>query len=290
MLDATFQLPDMASGYFKSKVNAHYVHAGKVPYFGIGNDTTEDAEASYLYNPLTVEYSLAFQPIKYLSIGGRFAYEDYKIGDGDRPDVPSIEEIYNPVTAPSLGVDPQYIVPALFARLDWLQSPGYNTRGGMVEVDWQKYQEKNDLNFDFQRVDVETRQFIPVLRANQVIALRALASFTDLEQPNQVPFYLLPKLGGGEELRGFGDFRFRDRHRMLLTAEYRWTPSKFIDLAVFYETGKVASRAEDLDFSDLHDSYGIGIRFHTPTVTPLRIEIAHSVEGNRIIFSGGTSF
>jgi len=100
----------------------------------------------------------------------------------------------------------------------------------------------------------------------------------------------LPKLGGGEELRGFSNFRFRDRHRMLLTAEYRWTPSKFIDMALFYETGKVASRRSDLDFNDLHDCYGIGIRFHSPTFTAFRVEVARSVEGTRIILGAGPVF
>ena len=290
MLDATFRLPDMASGTIKSRFNAHYVYAGKVAFFGVGNDTSQDDEASYLYNPTLLDYSLAFHPGKYFSVGGNVAYEKYEIGSGDKPNVPSIEEIYNPVTAPGLGTNPEYAVAGLFAKFDWRQSPGYTTSGGLYSVEWQKYTERNDLNLDFQRMDVEARQFIPILRANQVIALRALGTFTDVKDQDEIPFFLLPKLGGGSELRGFRDFRFVDRYRMLLTAEYRWTPSKFMDAVLFYETGKVASRSEDLDFSDLHNCWGFGIRFHTPAAVPLRIEIARSVEGTRIIFGGGTSF
>jgi len=247
-------------------------------------------EASYLYNPTTVDYSFAFQAGKYFNLGGNVAYEKYNIGSGSRPNVPSIEDVYDSVTAPSLGVDPEYTVVGMFANFDWLQSPGYNTRGGLYSVQWKQYTERNNLLFDFNRLDVEARQFIPILRANQVIALRALASYTNVKDLNDVPFFLLPTLGGGSELRGFRDFRFADRYRMLLTAEYRWTPSKFMDMALFYEAGKVAAQSSDLDFNDLHDCWGFGIRFHTPAATPLRIDIARSVEGTRIIISGGTSF
>ena len=291
MLDATFKLPDMAADTIQSKVNAHYIHADKVPYFGLGNDTPEEAEASYLYNPLSASYTLHFRPGRGgFLLGGEVEYVRHEIGEGQRSGVPSIEEVFNPVTAPGLGTNPEYLIGKVEAEFDWRQSPGYSTSGGLYRVEWQNYSEQNNLNLDFQRVDVEARQFIPILRANQVLALRALASFTDIKDTNEIPFFLYPKLGGGEELRGFGDFRFRDRHRMLLTAEYRWTPSKFIDMAVFYEAGKVAAQTEDLDFKDLHGCWGIGIRFHTPAATPLRIEFAHSEEANRIIFSGGTSF
>ena len=35
-----------------------------------------------------------------------------------------------------------------------------------------------------------------------------------------------------------------------------------MDMAIFYDAGKVASRLEDLDFNDMTDNWGIGARFH----------------------------
>jgi outer membrane translocation and assembly module TamA len=161
----------------------------------------------------------------------------------------------------------------------------------LYRIDYTRYSEQDLEGFDFNRIDIELDQFIPIARANWVIALRALASTTDVNDGDVVPFFLLPSLGGGSELRGYPNFRFTDRHRMLLTAEYRWTPSKFMDMAIFYEVGKVASRREDLDFEDLHDSYGIGVRFHAPRLTALRFDLAHSDEATiRFIISGGASF
>src|SRR5688572_32476637 len=34
-----------------------------------------------------------------------------------------------------------------------------------------------------------------------------------------------------------------------------WTPARFLDMAVFYDTGKVAARKGDINFEDLEDSY-----------------------------------
>ena len=100
----------------------------------------------------------------------------------------------------------------------------------------------------------------------------------------------LPDLGGTEALRGFSAFRFRDRHRMLLTGEYRWTAGPLVDMAVFVDAGKVASRRADLDFDDLQISKGIGLRIHTPAATVTRIEVARSKEGTSLIFAFSPSF
>ena len=135
------------------------------------------------------------------------------------------------------------------------------------------------------------RQLVPLLRANWVLALRGLAAVTDIDDASAVPYFLLPALGGGSTLRGYPDFRFRDRHRLVMNAEVRWTPARFLDMAVFYDTGKVASRRQDLDFEGLQESYGIGLRIVGPKGYAFRAELAHSREHSaRLIFGAGGTF
>jgi outer membrane translocation and assembly module TamA len=100
-----------------------------------------------------------------------------------------------------------------------------------------------------------------------------------------VPFFLMPDLGGGRSLRGFSSYRFRDRHSLLVTAEYRWYAQEFLEAAIFYDAGKVASTRSDLDFSHLKSDVGIGFRLHTPGTTLLRVEIARSAERLRLIIA-----
>ena len=120
------------------------------------------------------------------------------------------------------------------------------------------YREPDNDLYSFRSAEAEVVQLIPILRANWVIALRGLATVTDMDDSSVVPYFMLPPLGGGSTLRGYPDFRFRDRNRLLMNAELRWTPARFMDMAIFYDTGKVASRREDLDFDDLKESYEIG--------------------------------
>ena len=61
-------------------------------------------------------------------------------------------------------------------------------------------------------------------------------------------------------------------------------------MALFYDTGKVTPRWDDLSFKGLKSDVGIGVRFHSPLATPLRIELAQGSEGMRIVFAGGAAF
>jgi outer membrane protein assembly factor BamA len=175
--------------------------------------------------------------------------------------------------------------------IDWRKPLGYSGRGGLYRVQFDDYRELNDDLYSFKSVEAEVLQLIPILRANWVIALRGLATVADIDNASVVPFFMLPSLGGGSTLRGYPDFRFRDRTRLLMNAELRWTPARFMDMAVFYDTGKVAEDYRDLNLDGLKNSYGIGLRLIGLQGYVFRIEAARSREhAARLIFSAGGAF
>jgi len=136
----------------------------------------------------------------------------------------------------------------------------------------------------------EVVQHVPILRENWVISLHGAAR-TTLDDEDAVPYFLMPSLGSGSTLRGYQSWRFRDRHSLLMSGEWRWIPSRMlIDMAIFYDAGKVVGRREDLNFKDLKHDVGVGFRLHTPMATPLRIDVARGSEGINIVFSGGAAF
>jgi outer membrane protein assembly factor BamA len=172
---------------------------------------------------------------------------------------------------------------------DWRTSPGYSRRGGFYGVTLHDYADKDD-RFGFRRVDYEAIQHFPILREAWVISLRALAR-TDYEKAGQTtPFFLLPYLGSGHSLRGFTSHRFRDQNSLLLQGEWRIMANRFMDTAVFYDAGKVTARRQDLDFNHLKSDYGFGVRIHGPFATPLRIEVARSTEGTRLVVASTPIF
>jgi len=102
---------------------------------------------------------------------------------------------------------------------------------------------------------------------------------------------LLPSLGSGSTLRGFSSWRFRDRHAVLFSGEYRWIPSRLVmDAALFYDAGTVADRFDSLRLDKMKTDFGFGVRFHSLLATPVRIELAKSSEGLRIVFAGSAAF
>ena len=105
-----------------------------------------------------------------------------------------------------------------------------------------------------------------------------------------VPYFLMPDLGGTDTLRGYPSWRFRDRNRLLLSGEYRWTAGPFADMALFLDAGQVAPRAASFSISRFTKTYGIGLTLHTMTIAVTRIDLARTPEGKSVVFSFSPRF
>ena len=107
-----------------------------------------------------------------------------------------------------------------------------------------------------------------------------------------MPYFLLPSLGSGSTLRGYSSWRFRDRHSLLMSGEFRWIPNRLgLDMALFYDTGKVTPRWDDLSFKGLKERLSASAsvstaRFprHCGSSSPM------ADEGMRLVFSGSAAF
>jgi outer membrane protein assembly factor BamA len=175
------------------------------------------------------------------------------------------------------------------AGIDTRPAPGYARRGGFYGVTFRDFTDAAG-DYGFKQIDYEAIHHVPLLREAWVLSFRGAASTTGTKSGQQIPFFMLPSAGGGSSLRGYNSWRFRDRNSLLLQAEWRVIVNRFVDTAVFYDTGKVSAHTRDLDLSGLKDDYGLGFRFHGPLATPLRIDFAKSHEGLSIVFSSSAVF
>ena len=287
---ADLALPTFASNRARITVSGTYIDAPDVQYFGVGNSSVKEDKVRFGYTPSSGGTRLDVDVSKFFSLGGGVQYHYIETSGGKT--TPSIEERFSAADTPGLELSTfKYINSTARAVVDWRRLPGYTGRGGLYRVQFDDFHEQNHDLYSFRSVEAEAVQLIPILRANWVIAVHGLATITDIEDTSVAPFFMLPSLGGGTTLRGYQDFRFRDRNRLLLNAELRWTPARFMDMAIFYDTGKVTSRREDLDFDDLKESYGIGMRLIGVGGYVFRVEAAHSRENNvRLIFTAGGAF
>jgi hypothetical protein len=200
-----------------------------------------------------------------------------------------VDEVYTADTLPGLGASPTYLHSEATIGLDSRPSPGYARYGGFYRVTFHDYRD-NDSHFGFRQTDYEAIQHIPILRDTWVLSLHGRLELANAAHDQTVPFFMLPALGGGSSLRGFSSWRFRDLNALLLQAEWRVLANRFLDMALFYDAGRVAARRSDLTDAPLKSDYGLGFRFHGPLATPLRIEFARSNEGLALVFSAKAAF
>jgi hypothetical protein len=289
-IEAEFVAPRLFSRRGRLSVIGGWREATQVGFYGFGTgSTSSDDRANYSFKQPYAGATLDFWPTRRLwMLQGGMDVSQWDQGPGSGT-APSVEEVYTPETLPGLDASPTYVHSHGTLALDSRTSPGYARRGSYLGVTVHDFSD-TDSQFGFSQVDYEGIQHIPLLREAWVISLRARVQTTFTKSDQEIPFFMLPSVGGGSSLRGFNSWRFRDRNSLLLQAEWRVMVNRFFETAVFYDAGEVTEHTGDLDFTGLKDDYGIGIRFHGPLATPLRIDFAKSNEGLHIVFAASAVF
>jgi hemolysin activation/secretion protein len=79
-------------------------------------------------------------------------------------------------------------------------------------------------------------------------------------------------------------FRFSDNNMVIVNGEWRWEIFSGLDMAAFYDAGKVFPRRSQLNLHGLERSAGFGFRFNVRGNVFLRIDAGFSHEGTQIWF------
>jgi hypothetical protein len=282
------EAPGLSRGRLDVRAVAGWRDATEVAFYGVGGDSTPEGKTNFQMKQGYAGGSFRARAPRHAMLEFSMQYEDFTLEDGAGAS-PQIDDVYTADAVPGLTASPAYLHMTWTGGVDWRPSPGYARRGGLYAVSYEGYFDRDDT-YTFDLVEGEVVQHVPLLRENWVLSFHGVAR-TTLDDEDVVPYFLLPSLGSGSTLRAYPSWRFRDRHSLLMSGEFRWIPNRmFLDIALFYDAGKVATRRADLNFSGLKHDWGIGVRFHGPMVTPLRIDMARGSEGFNIVFSGAAPF
>lgn len=259
MIDARLTMPDLGGGRVFADVHGRRYAYPEEDFFGLGPRSLREAHTTYDLRSTDVGGLAGVRLTPWLSLGSGL-------------------ELLTPRIA-GLPDQPNFVRADASAEIN-TRLPRANPRQGYrYALGYQHFEALGDSARDFHRLEADVQQYISLYKNRRVLALHALASVSDPTNDQDVPFYYQKTLGGPDDLRGFRQFRFRDRHMILLQAEYRWEIFTAVDGAIFYDAGKVASRIEDLNFADLESDYGIGFRFGTANGVFLRVEGAFGSSG-----------
>lgn len=168
------------------------------------------------------------------------------------------------------------------------QTKAIDAAGWLVSVHFGRAEGVDGDRSAYTRYGGQLQHFFDLYRGSRTLALRLLVdgiTGSDGLTDGKISFIDLPRLGGGEYLRGYAEGRFRDRAVALATAEYTWDLGNYLAGYLFVDGGRTVHDwgqiANDLD--DLHIGFGGGVQVHTAKSFLLRGQLAFSREGDSFI-------
>jgi AAA family ATP:ADP antiporter len=291
MMQSRIEWPRLWTDRLSVGGQLNYQDFTQINFFGIGNGSSKTNQTDYRLKNVDVLGFATVRANRWLSFGGRMGVlQGTSIAPGTSSLYPSTGDSFGEAGAPGLTRQPGFLHADVAVDVDTLDVPGYPSSGGRYRLSAATFQDREYSRYSFQRVDAEIEQYVPLAHRNWILALRGRAALTQTGAGQEVPFYLLPALGGATTLRGFLDYRFRDRDLLLLNAEYRWPIFGALDGALFYDAGAVAATPDALRAGRLNTDYGMGFRFHSTTRTVVRLDVARGREGSRVLFTFAAPF
>jgi hypothetical protein len=282
-------------------------HMGRLDYFGIGPQSVFEDRSAYRQREHTFGTRGWFRVTPAVRVGGTVAAYMTDLGPGRSPTVRSIEEVFNPTDVPGFNAQQTFgryrgFVEFTNPRIadEALEAEQYRGRYQFAVEAVRDHSSGSTNNFN--RVETEVQQRIPGIRPGQRLTLHGFVATT--HGGDDVPYYMLYTLGGSgglksfrpdllggdgtrASLRGFRNYRFRDRDLLLMQAEYRIPLHKYVHSSVFVDAGQVAPRVSDL-FSDLKANTGFSLSFVRKGKTVGRMDLGFGGgEGVHLFWSFG---
>ena len=286
--------PSMSNRHQHAIVDASYTHVAELSFFGLGPASPND-ETRFGLNLGLGRFTFIVPAGSAFEVFGQVA------GLHATPltapsGVTSIETKFDSTSAPGLGQVTAYAVVGGGADVRYPEDEvlnGYSTTAGVAV---RRYQEAGGRPYSFTRTDVRwNNQYTPDTSVDWgTFSINVRLASAVAGSADQVPFYLMPTLGGGDingdsGLRSYHDYRFRAAHTLAGEIEYAHVLFDPIGVFAFYDAGTVADRFGDLGRSVKH-SAGVGATLRLGGIVFAQLYYAFGGhEGSRVNFTGNSN-
>lgn len=217
-------------------------------YYGIGNDTKEDEKIMVSFDIIRVQTKNFIQFSNNMYGGMFFQYQNIYNQDVKLTTGSARTDIYGSEGFEAKGIGPIFIIDKRDNQLN-------PAKGGYLEVSYMDYKNIIPNKNKFISLVIDARKYATFF--NRLI-WNANAYFA--YNKGQVPYRLLPEIGGAHFLRGYYRGRFRDNNMAILQHEFRMPVYKMFGLAVFSGIGSVAQNVSLFKTNEIHYNYGVGLR------------------------------
>jgi outer membrane protein assembly factor BamA len=285
MFDFLVDFPRLKSQRGELEVYFKYENSPMMDYYGPGPDSYRANRSSYRLEDASLDVRGRYRIWNALYATATAGVYQPNTGPGTRDDFPTTDEKFTPEETPGLGEQTRFLRAGAGLQYDYRDLAAGPRSGGNYYARFTRYWDQDLGLHTFHKLDAAAEQYLPYWNKTRVVALRLSGVLTYANEGSSVPFYLQPTLGGNEFLRGFARYRFYDQNALLAVAEHRWHLFSRGYAALFFEMGKVAAKASQINFHNLEYSGGIGFRFTMRDAVVMRIDNAVSREGYRLMWT-----
>jgi hypothetical protein len=282
---SSFDFHDLLNGHLQLITDGGYQNAASVWYFGEGPDSSKSNKTDFDREFTTTHFSALGHffdqklTVGYI-VGGLLVH----VGPGRLSDTPPTEQLFTEANTPGLTRQSSFVTGTTTVRLD-LSRPGFsNPEGLQLEANDSQFFDRSGNQANFHLLETQATYYAPLTNGLRTLVFRVRNETAFPEDHQVVPFYLQPTLGGPDDLRGYDRYRFYANGNSVATAEYRWSISQTLEMAIFGDGGNVYVRPGLIGFRDLHGDGGIGFRVKNKQASVMRFDIGFSPEGVRVWF------
>lgn len=292
MAQGRFEFTDLADTHLAIGTQVMWRDMTQVQYFGLGPESLEDLRSQYRIKTTNVVGYARYRPKMWLTVTGDIGWlrRPTVLGTSGwfERDLPEVTTTFPADPAVSLPVQPNFLHGGVGVVADTRDYRGHPTRGGVYRAGWTTFRDQTSGVFTFDRYEAEAAHFVPLADRRWVFAFHGWTAISHVADDRDVPFYLMPSIGGANTIRSYSDYRFHDRNIAVVNVESRWALLAHVDVAAFFDAGNVARRAGDLNFDKT--AFGVGVRLHTQRTTLARLDVARGSGGWELLFRTSDPF
>ena len=218
-----------------------------------------------------------------LIFAGGLAYEHNEVGDP----IGTSQSIFNDFPTDSLygaNETTEYLRVELSGTLNLTRWRDFQQTGVTTGLAARSFFGLTGTDSDFRLLTGFLQTYLPI-DGQQMFAFRVTSDISRDDGGEGVPFYHLSTLGGSRSALGFPSSRFVDYDMLSFMSEYRFEIWRELhsrmraETFLFFHYGAVGETIGQIEGSDWHPSYGLGIRLSRPTSLMGLAYLGFSAEG-----------
>src|SRR5436190_5665991 len=200
MAQGRFEFPKLAGDHLTIGTQARWQGASQVSYFGLGGDRVLEDQSQYQLKTTDVVGYAEVRPSQWFTIGGEFGWlksPQVSAAAGTfNPNYPDARVMYPTDPGINAASQPDFMHGELSLTADTRDYKSHPTGGGLYRAALTTFSDRNAGTNTFNQYEAEAAQFVPLGTKRLILAMHAWTVFSDVLAGKQVPFYLMPYIGG----------------------------------------------------------------------------------------------